>query len=449
MAKEKNQESSLAKKVWYKFANYGGIDIWFLIIVLALLCVGLIMMFSAGYPYALYKYNDSTYFIKRQFFFAIIGVVAMLLISHVKPEFWRATAKLIAGLSTGLLLLVLVLPPDEDGFRRWLRIGGHSLFQPSEITKFAVIIVGAYIFNRYSKRMSTNRPSKTPVGKWVNGKLGAGIVRESWDPAWQYCLFFGISAVLVFAENHLSGCILIFALGVIMLFIGGVRGRWFAVGISLVLVVALIVCVPVALQIQDVHEQLEAASDLSQSEQNALSDELYDELINGGKVLKGYMRERIVSWLDKDYSPRDARWQTNQALYAIGTGGFFGKGLGNSTQKYMYVSEPQNDMIFSIVCEELGFAGAALIIGLFVLLVYRGVVIGLNANTRFGMLLAMGIVFQVGVQVMLNIAVASDVIPNTGISLPFFSYGGTSLCMLLGEMGIVLSVSRDGRIQKK
>lgn len=449
MEKEKNLESSLAKKVWYKFANYGSIDIWFLIIVLALLGVGLIMMFSAGYPYALYKYHDSTYFIKRQFFFAIIGVVAMLLISRIKPEFWRVAAKLIAGLSTGLLLLVLVLPADENGFRRWLKIGGHSLFQPSEITKFAVIIVGAYIFNRYSKHMSTNRPSKTPVGKWVNRKLGADIFRESWDPAWQYCLFFGLSAVLVFAENHLSGCILIFALGVIMLFIGGVRGRWFAVGVSLVLVVALIVCVPVALQIQDVHEQIEAASDLPQSEQDALSDELYDELINGGKILKGYMRERIVSWLDKDYSPRDARWQTNQALYAIGTGGFFGKGLGNSTQKYMYVSEPQNDMIFSIVCEELGFAGAALILGLFILLVYRGVVIGLNANTRFGMLLAMGLVFQVGVQVMLNIAVASDVIPNTGISLPFFSYGGTSLCMLLGEMGIVLSVSRDGRIQKK
>ena len=165
--------------------------------------------------------------------------------------------------------------------------------------------------------------------------------------------------------------------------------------------------------------------------------------------LKEYQAIRIISWLDKDYSPTGERWQTNQALYAIGSGGLFGKGLGNSTQKYMYVSEPQNDMIFSIVCEELGFVGAVLIIGLFLLLVYRGVVIGLSAKSRFGALMAMGLVFQIGLQVVLNIAVATDSMPNTGISLPFFSYGGTSLVMLLAEMGIVMSVSRTGKINKK
>ena len=164
----------------------------------------------------------------------------------------------------------------------------------------------------------------------------------------------------------------------------------------------------------------------------------------------GFGTHRITVWLDK-MNPAyvDDRRQTVNGLYAIGSGGLFGKGLGNSTQKYMYVSEPQNDMIFSIVCEELGFVGAVLIIGLFLLLVYRGVVIGLSAKSRFGALMAMGLVFQIGLQVVLNIAVATDSMPNTGISLPFFSYGGTSLVMLLAEMGIVMSVSRTGKINKK
>ena len=143
-----------------------------------------------------------------------------------------------------------------------------------------------------------------------------------------------------------------------------------------------------------------------------------------------------------------ARWQTNNSLYAIGSGGLFGTGLGNSKQKHLYVSEPQNDFIFAIVCEELGFIRAVGIILLYVLLVWRGVVIGLRAKDRFGAMLAMGIVFQVGLQTALNIAVVTDTLPNTGISLPFFSYGGTSLMMLLVEMGIVLSVSRYSRIEK-
>lgn len=444
MENKNEKDGSFLKKIWYKFANYGSIDIWFLIIVLALLCIGLIMMFSAGYPYALSQYGDSAKFIKSQAGFAVIGIVAMILASHIKPEFWRVCTKLIAALSTLLLVVVLILPADSKGFKRWLRIGGISLFQPSEITKFAIILVGAYIFGKYAKRMSSEKPSKSFIGGRVNKKLGAGLVRESWDPAWQFVFFFGMSAVLVYLENHLSGFILMCLLGVVMLFLGGVRGRWFAAGVSLIAAAALIVCVPIAIDVKNAHEIENSA---------VVSEEAADEIENiatkGSGILKGYMRERIYSWLDKDYSPKDARWQTNQALYAIGTGGLFGKGLGNSTQKYMYVSEPQNDMIFSIVCEELGFVGAAIIIILFVLLVYRGVVIGLNSNTRFGALLAMGIVFQVGLQVLLNIAVASDAIPNTGISLPFFSYGGTSLCMLLGEMGIVLSVSRDGRIRKQ
>ena len=155
-----------------------------------------------------------------------------------------------------------------------------------------------------------------------------------------------------------------------------------------------------------------------------------------------------MAWLDKSYEPTGARWQTNNSLYAIGSGGLFGEGLGNSKQKFLYVSEPQNDFIFSIVCEELGFIGAALIIVLFALLVWRGMIIAMNCEDKFGSFLVIGIISQVGIQVIFNILVVTDTVPNTGIALPFFSYGGTALLMLLGEMGVVLSVSRRTKIKK-
>lgn len=420
MSNHESGNSSFFKRLWHRFANYGSIDIWFLIIVLSLLCIGLVMMFSASYPYASIMYGDSTTFIKKQALFAVIGIAVMLGVSHIKPDFWRVMMPVVSGITIFLLLIVFVLPQYRAGFYRWINLG-FTTFQPSEIAKFAVIVAGAFFYSKYYKKMSSSKPAKGGWAGYVNVKAGAGLVKESWVPTWMFCLFFGGCSILVFLENHLSGCILIFAIGAAMMYLGGVRTRWFIIfgGIGFGLIA--LVCIYI----------------------------MTTRDSEGTNFLKGYMEERIVGWLDKDYDPRGVRWQTNQALYAIGSGGFFGKGLGNSTQKYMYVSEPQNDMIFSIVCEELGFAGASLIILLFVLLVYRGVVIGLNAKTRFSTLLAMGLVFQVGLQVLLNIAVASDSIPNTGISLPFFSYGGTSLVMLLAEMGIVLSVSREGRLNKK
>lgn len=399
------------------------------------------MMFSAGYPYALSKYGDSTYFIRRQSFFAVIGIAVMFLFSMIKVEFWKKFAWLICGVSTFLLIIVFVFPQYKPGFYRWINLG-FTTFQPSEIAKFAVIVAGAFFYSKYAKKMSSKKPSKLDIPSKINKKLGSGMVKESWVPTWLFCGFFGASAVLVFLENHLSGCLLIFAIGVVMMFLGGVRSRWFVAGMAAVTALVLVICVPVYIGIKQ-----EDAAKAAAEEQGIEYVEQEDDDSSG--ILKGYQSERILSWLDKDFEPTGARWQTNQALYAIGSGGLFGKGLGNSTQKYMYVSEPQNDMIFSIVCEELGFVGAAIIIALFVLLVYRGVVIGLNSKSRFGALMAMGLVFQVGLQVILNIAVATDSMPNTGISLPFFSYGGTSLVMLLAEMGIVLSVSRSGKMNKK
>ena len=220
------------------------------------------------------------------------------------------------------------------------------------------------------------------------------------------------TAVLtIFLEKHLSGTILMLGIGLSMLYLGGVRKKWFIIGGTLAIL-------------------------------------LFAFLYFETDILADYMQERIDAWVDKSYDPLGARWQTNQALYAIGSGGLLGEGLGGSKQKYLYVSEPQNDMIFSIVCEELGVLGAAVVILLFCLLIWRGVVIGINAGDRFGMLLSMGIVFQLGLQVILNIAVATDSVPNTGISLPFFSYGGTSLVMIMCEMGLVLSVSRQAKLRK-
>jgi len=165
-------------------------------------------------------------------------------------------------------------------------------------------------------------------------------------------------------------------------------------------------------------------------------------------ILSGYQADRIIAWLDKSYDPLGSRWQTNQSLYAIASGGPFGLGLGNSRQKHMYVSEPQNDFIFAIVCEELGFVGATIIIGLFGLLIWRGFAIAKKNKDIFGAMIVMGICLQIGLQVILNIAVVTDFFPNTGISLPFFSSGGTALVVLLAEIGLVLSVSRRSEIDK-
>ena len=310
-----------------------------------------------------------------------------------------------------LLVIVLFLPPVKDGFHRWINLGLFT-FQPSEIAKLAIILFCAWHMDKNHKRIIGKRENPSKFSKTVkelsNGKI---VVYDSFAMLCLYGMVIVLTAGLVYLENHLSGTILILAIGVVMLFLGEVKQHWFIlIGILAVVAVVFFIFNP--------------------------------------EILEKYAGERITAWLDKTYEPRGARWQTNNSLYAIGSGGLFGTGLGNSKQKHLYVSEPQNDFIFAIVCEELGFLRAVGIILLYVLLVARGVKIGLRAKDRFGALLAMGIVFQVGLQTALNIAVVTDALPNTGISLPFFSYGGTSLMMLLFEMGVVLSVSRYSRLEK-
>ena len=379
--------------VWIK----GGLDVPFLIIVIALITLGLIMMFSASSSYSYYYFNDSLYYFKRQSVFAVLGLIVMFVMSRVNYHVLKRAAIPLGLVTFALLIAVLLVapPPGFEEFHRWISLGPVT-FQPSEVAKFAIILYFAWHMDRHFNEINTKgrqgRPDRLR-------KLG-----------W-YFLILAVTCVLVYQENHVSGTLLIFAIGVMMMFLAGFDYKWFAVA-----AVAAAILVFVVVQ-------------------------------NPG-ILPEHAQPRILAWVDKSYDPLGVRWQTNQAVYAIGSGGFFGVGLGNSKMKQLYVSEPQNDFIFSIICEELGFIGALFIVILFALLVWRGFVIGLHAKDRFGSWLAMGIVFQVGLQAALNIGVVTDVLPNTGISLPFFSYGGTALLMLIFELGVVLSISRTAKLKK-
>ena len=386
----------------------GSMDIPFFVILMTIVTIGLVMLFSASYTYSYYNRGDSTQIFVRQLIFAIIGIVVMFLISRIRYEYFKLAAIIGVFVSTVLLVLVLVLPEYKPGFKRWINLG-FTTFQPSEIAKISLIMILAFLLERNYKGVTGKIPSDMigirNLPRWTNGKL---TIYKSFTSVICYGIIILFYAALIYLENHVSGTILMLAIGVVMLWLGEVRGRWFTIGIIVATIAAIV-------------------------------------LIANPDILAKYAGERITAWLDKDFEPLGARWQTNNSLYAIGSGGLLGTGLGQSKQKHLYVSEPQNDFIFSIVCEELGFVGAVAIIILFALLIYRGIKIAMNAKDRFGALLTMGIVFQIGLQVALNIGVVSDFLPNTGISLPFFSAGGTSLVILLGEMGMVLSVSRSAR----
>lgn len=359
-----------------------GLDVAFLAILLLLLCYGLLMLYSAGYAVALYRRGDAYAYIRPQLLFAALGVAAMYAASLVDYHIWHRLAWPLLGVSLVLLVIVLFMP-EYNGCKRWLVLPGLGTLQPSEIAKFSVVLVFSHIISLNHDRMKT----------FSTGVLPFGIV-------------LGAVAVLMLLEPHLSGTVLILGIGAVLMFVGGTGLRWFGIAAALGVgaVAAAVVLLP---------------------------------------DLVPYAAGRLASWQDPFADPLGEGHQTIQSLYAIASGGLVGLGLGNSRQKYLYVPEPQNDFIFSILCEELGFAGAALVILLFLALFLRGMSIAVRARDKFGALLVVGFVTQVILQAVLNIAVVTNTIPNTGISLPFFSSGGTSLMMLLGEMGIVLSVSRQ------
>lgn len=371
------------------FWQQGSLDITFLSFVLILLATGLVMLFSAGYAYSLEYYGSSYKFILKQSLFAAAGLVLMLITSKINYHIWRKISIPLFIGSTFLLIILLILPPMVSGMnvKRWFAVGGFS-FQPSEISKFAVIILLSTLIAANQKKMNSF-------------KFVASLFA-----------IVGVTCIFVVLEPHLSATLLIALIGVVLIFIGGLNIKVVIGGI--LSAVAAVVAV----------------------------------IITQSTGFIGYGGDRIKYWLDPWADPTGEGFQTIQSLLAIGSGGILGRGIGQSRQKYLWVPEPHNDFIFSIVCEELGLVGALLIIILFALLVWRGFTIAMRAPDKFGSLLAIGLTFQVGLQALLNIWVVTNTIPNTGIGLPFFSYGGTSLLILLAEMGIVLSVSRASNIEK-
>lgn len=368
----------------------GSVDMVFLVLLVVLLAFGAVMTFSASYAYGDKFYNDSYYFVEKQLMFMLFGGIAIMLVTLFPLKTYRILTYFIFGFAIILLLLVLVIGVERGGARRWLLIPGLGQFQPSELGKTAVVMMLALYMSKYHAEVESRRHMKS----FIFGVLIPGAIT----------LLIGGLVVL---ENHFSGLIIIFCIGACVMVMGGSKMRFLIpIGLAALALVGLAI------------------------------------------MLKGYSSSRITTWLDPWSDPSDSGWQTIQGLYSIASGGIFGVGLGNSRQKYGYVSEPQNDFIFTIVCEELGFVGALAVIVLFFLLIWRGFVIARHSPNRFTYLIVMGLMFKIAFQVGFNIAVVTNTIPNTGISLPFFSSGGTSLLVQMAEMGIVLSISRYSR-QKK
>ncbi len=367
-----------------KEAGRGPLDVPFLLLTLLLTGVGLIMLFSASFPMAYYEGVGPAYYLIRQGVFAAIGITAMFAIGRINYERYRVAGKYVLAASIGMLILVLIpgVGITVNHATRWLGFGELFRFQPSEIAKIGVILYFADSISKKKERMQNFRSGILP-----------------------YAVILGIIGGLMILEPHLSGTILILGIGATMMFVGGIQTVWVGAGAGL----------------------------------GALGVWAYLT----GKI--GYNSSRILVWRDP-LNPEQMQgigYQTRQSLLAIGSGGLLGVGLGQSRQKFLYLPERHNDFIFSITCEELGLVGATLIMALFAMLIMRGYWIALNARDRFGALLAVGVTTQVALQVFLNIAVVTNLIPNTGISLPFFSYGGTALVIQLSAMGFVLSVSRQ------
>ena len=364
----------------------GHIDQPLLLLTMLLLCMGLICLFSASYANA-YAYQDgnSTYFIFRQGIFAAAGVVVMLVLSKMdyhKLHYWAIPALLIA-----MLVMATIKIPGLKNYwvtlnqaTRWIKIPGLGTFQPSELAKVAVILSFSSLAAIFGKK-------KMHTLRW-------GIL--------PFMFIIGIFAVEMLWEKHLSGTLIIAAIGMVIIYFAGANLFWFGLGGIGV----------AAAGIWYVRTQ-------------------------------EYAMTRIKVWLDPFIDPMGAGYQGVQSQLAIGSGGLFGLGLGQSRQKHLYLPEPANDVIFAVWCEELGFVGAVVLVAVFALLIWRGYHIALNASDRFGTLLAAGITTQIAVQTFLNLGVTTGLLPVTGASLPFFSYGGTALLIQLAEMGILLAISRD------
>lgn len=356
-----------------------GVDIPFLTIIFVMIAFGLIMVFSASAPSAFYNEGDKLYYIKRQLIWTVLGtgaMGAMLIIGH---RVIKRYATIIFVAAMVLLGLVLAIGSTGGGAQRWLALGPIR-FQPSEFAKFALVFF-------FAKRMA-EKP-RQQIRQFTHGLL-------------PYLLILGMMVGIMILQDHLSGAVIIFMTGLVMLVAGGARLSH----LGMMMLAGLAVLVPAA-------------------------------------FLEEYRLKRLMAFVNPFADPSDTGYQIVQGLYAIASGGLFGLGLGQSRQKFLYIPEAHNDYIYAIICEELGFVGAVLVAVLFVALITRGVYIALHAPDRFSSLTVFGVTAIMGLQYLINVAVVTGTIPNTGMQLPFFSAGGSSLIFIMAAMGVVLSISRE------
>ncbi|MDD2969688.1 MAG: putative peptidoglycan glycosyltransferase FtsW [Lachnospiraceae bacterium] len=361
-------------------------DYTLLFVVLFLLGFGLIMIYSTSSYESSLEFNDPAYYFKKQAFASVLGLIAMIVVSRIPYHFWERFA--FPAYFASMILILLVMTPlgrESHGARRWLYLG--MSVQPAEIAKLSMILFLASLVCRMGKSVKSSKGFLTIL-----------------------CVPIPVCAMVYLITDNLSSAIIIFGIAFLMLFVASPEYKRFLLLTALAAGAATLVVYSIL------------------------------QLSESGKL--GFRGERILAWMDPEAYASGKGFQTLQALYAIGSGGIFGKGIGQSMQKLGFLPEAQNDMIFSIICEELGLFGAIAVIMLFVLLIWRFMIIANNASDLFGALLVVGVLGHFAIQVILNIAVVTNTLPNTGISLPFISYGGSSVLFLLVEIGLVLSVAR-------
>ncbi|MCI8567429.1 MAG: cell division protein FtsW [Lachnospiraceae bacterium] len=359
-----------------------------LLAVIIFLCVfGLIMIYSSSSYAAELKVGNSMYYFTRQGAILAASFVAMIIVSKMDYHFYAKFAGLAWVLALVMMVLTNFTPLGQEfnGQKRWLGVTETFSFQPAEFVKIAVILTLATLINR--------------IGRGIDTWRGIALA-----------LILSVPPFLLVAMNNLSSGIIIAGIAFLMCFIGSKKKGIYIFGVAAVLAAAYLFVE-------------------------------YGEKLVELKILEGYQLERIEVWKNPEAYPDTGGWQVLQGLYAIGSGGLFGRGLGESIQKLGFVPEAQNDMVFSIICEELGLFGAVCVILLFLFMIWRFMIIANNAPDLLGALIVVGIMAHIAIQVILNIAVVTNSIPNTGITLPFISYGGTSVGFLMMEMGMALGVS--------
>lgn len=367
-----------------KTAKKSYFDYSLLFLIIFMLAFGLLMLYSTSSYNAAIEFGSSTYYLRKQFQATVLGLIVMFVVANINYHKFIWTG--IVGYVASIIMLFLVMTPlgyEANGARRWIMVAGVSI-QPAEVAKISLIMLLAVVINN-------NRQN----------------IRKIFVTARIFALCIPLAACILLITKNMSSALIVVGIAFVMLFIASPKySHYIMIGIAGVTVI-------------------------------------FAYLFTGS----GFRSERVAAWLDPESYASGKGYQTLQALYAIGSGGLTGKGLGQSVQKLGYVPEAQNDMVFSIICEELGLFGGIAVIMLFLLMIWRFMVIANNAEDLYGSMIVIGVMAHISIQVILNIAVVTNVMPNTGITLPFISYGGTSVVLLLAEMGLVLSVSKRIKLE--